>query len=150
MLRLARPDLWGPGMRAAHLHCGPRAEQGESAKGNAVSLLGGGNEDGRTAKPGFSPQAQLPVASSLGRAALLLPSRMRQEAQRVQGDCNLDFDRLLVARGPAHILPASFGPLVPFVCPFFSPQGHGTRTSGVTSSATSPLPPGPCPPWRTG
>lgn len=40
-------------------------------------------------------------------------------------DCHLDFDRLLVARGPAQLPPASPGPPVPSVCPFFPLQGHG-------------------------
>lgn len=75
MLRLARPDLWGPGMRA---------EKGETAEESAVSSLKGGNDGhGARSKPGFLASGSASCGLCLGRAALLLPFRMRQEAQRV-------------------------------------------------------------------
>lgn len=87
---------------------------------------------------GFSLQAEFPAALSLGRATLLRPFRMKQEAQRG----HLDMDRLLVAGGPARLPPASFGPSVPLMCPFSPPPGHDQgrdmRALGVTSSATPP------------
>lgn len=100
-----------------------------------MCLLEGGNNAGHAAKPGVSGLRLHSLWFCPWEGQL---SSLQDEAR----DCHLDFDKLLVARGPASSHQSHLGLLSPS-CVLFSlfrgmAGGRDIETSGVISTATPP------------